>query len=153
MSMLIAHKNNHLDIQRKLISKGIECMISGTYYNLKLKTSMNSAPIYHNARFDQILNEVGYNKEYEYNGRYILVVAVSTYIRIMGKPNQTNQSDVITKANMHTLLDYVQKVFPNSSEVLELFRFTNEDKQVEYYIKSTSREANLLIYYLMHNNG
>ena len=81
------------------------------------------------------------------------MVAVSTYIKIVGKANQTNQSDVVTKANMHTLLDYIQKVFPNNSEVLELFRFTNEEKEVEHYIKSTSREATLLVYYLMHNSG
>lgn len=107
MSMLIAHKSNHLDIQRKLISKGIDCMITGTFYNLKLKSSMNSAPLYHNVRFDQILNEVGYNKEFEYNGRYILVVAVSTYIKILSKTNQTHQAEAISKANLHTLLAYV----------------------------------------------
>ncbi len=103
MSMLIAHKNNHVDIQRKLTGKGIDCMITDIFYNLKLKCSMNSAPLYHNVRFDQILNEVGYNKEFEYNGRYILVVAVSTYIKILSKTNQTNRSDIVSKASLLTL--------------------------------------------------
>lgn len=124
MSMLVAHKNNHKDIQRKLINKGIDCMITDTFYNLKLKSSTSSAPIYHNIRFDQLLSEVGYNKEFEYNNRYILVVAVTTYIKILSK---TNQSEIYPKANLHTLFGYVQKIFSKNMEIIELFRFINEE--------------------------
>ena len=55
MSMLVAHKSNYADIQQKLINKGINCKITDTFYNLKLKSSASSAPLYHNIRFDQLL--------------------------------------------------------------------------------------------------
>ena len=64
MSMLVAHKSNHSDIQRKLNSKGFECLIPDIFHSFNLKSSNSSAPLYHNIRFDQIFNEINHNKEF-----------------------------------------------------------------------------------------
>jgi len=147
--MLVAHKSNLSDIQRKLRNKGIECLISDQFQSLKLKSSNSSAPLYHNVRFDQIFNEVNHNKEYEYNGKYILVIAVTTYIRLATRA----RAAYLPKVNLNNLLGYVNKMFPNRAETIELFSFENENREQEQYIKSTTKESTLLIYYVLHEGG
>ena len=64
MSMIVAHKSNHADIQRKIANRGIECHLPDTYQNLGLRSSSSSTSIYHNIRFDQLFSEIVYNKEF-----------------------------------------------------------------------------------------
>jgi hypothetical protein len=82
LTLLVANKNHHDSIKEKLRSRDIECDIAIKYGQYKFKAGNNSAALFHNVKFDQLLSEVAYNKEFEYDGRYILTILVTEYIRL-----------------------------------------------------------------------
>ena len=64
LTLLVAPKMYHGVIAEQLQSKGIDCEIVVRYEQYKLRAANNSAALFHNTRFDILLNEVAYKKEY-----------------------------------------------------------------------------------------
>lgn len=54
---------------------------------------MNAAAIYHNLRFDQLLSEMSYNKEFSFNGKYAIVVCVTQFLKLSNQSENNLFSD------------------------------------------------------------
>lgn len=86
MSLLVAPKGYYAAIEKILRKKGIECEIFTAFQKkYEFKAAKNSAPIFHNIRFDQLLAEVAYKPEFEFDGRFMLVINVTTYLRLVAR--------------------------------------------------------------------
>ena len=64
MSLLIARRVDHHTIKERLRRKGIDCEIVLLYTDRSFKAANNSAAIYHDVRFDYLLSEISYNREF-----------------------------------------------------------------------------------------
>lgn len=49
---------------------------------------MNSALLYHNLRFDLLLKEITYQKEFEFAGKYITILCVTPFVKLIERSAQ-----------------------------------------------------------------
>lgn len=82
-SIVVAKKADHETIRANLKKYNIECVIRTPFEKLKLRGAANSSVIYHDTRFDELLGVVSYNKDFQFNGRYLLVILITPYIRLL----------------------------------------------------------------------
>ena len=61
MSMIIAKANYHDAIKKRFQSRGIKCEIVEMFKKYMLKNAKNTAVIYHNTRFENLLTIVSFN--------------------------------------------------------------------------------------------
>jgi len=56
------------------------------------------------------MNQVMYKKEFEYEGRYVLIIAVTNYIKL----NTKNKNSLYPRVELRNHLDSINKLLPNS---------------------------------------
>jgi hypothetical protein len=88
------------------------------YLQYRFKAANNSAALFHNIRFDQLLSEVAYKKEFEFNGRFILTILVTDFIRLTDR----NKGNVMPEDEFETLKSWLKTEHPN--ETLTIWRVT-----------------------------
>jgi hypothetical protein len=126
LTLLVASRVNHPVIQQRLVQKGIDCQIVVKYAAYRFKAGNNSAALFHNARFDQLLNEVAYKKDFEFNGRFILTILVTPFIKL----NERNKGNLMPEEDFTTLQGWLRTEHPNES--LTLWRF-EDDREKDIY--------------------
>jgi hypothetical protein len=55
------------------------------YDQYKLRAGNNSAALFHNKRFDDLLSEVKYKEEYKFNGKSVLTILVTPFIKLLDR--------------------------------------------------------------------
>jgi hypothetical protein len=113
----VAAKANHPLILQRLRGKGIDCDIAVPYQQYKFKMANNSAALFHNLRFDLLLNEVACKKDFEFNGRYIMTILVTPFIRLVNR----DKANPFPEDEFLTLEGWLKTEHPN--EELTLWRF------------------------------
>lgn len=64
MSLMVVSHNYHQTIKNNLRARGIDCEIEICYTGYTLKAANNSAILFHNLPFSELLNVVSYNKTF-----------------------------------------------------------------------------------------
>jgi hypothetical protein len=98
------------------------------YNQYKFRAANNSAALFHNTRFDILLTEVAYKKEYEFNGRFILTILVTNYIKLLDR----NKGNILPLDDFTTLQNWLRAEHPN--EKLTLWRFEENKDTYEFYL-------------------
>jgi hypothetical protein len=75
---------------------------------LKLKGAINSAILHHNTRFDELLSVVSYNRDFEFGGKYLLVILITEYIRLI----ERNQKNIMSESDFNSLAVWLKKQYP-----------------------------------------
>lgn len=69
---------------------------------------MNSVPIFHNCRFDQLLTEVAYRPEFKFGERPTLVIKVTEFLKFVNRKGE----DFLNRNDFDTLQKWLEKEFP-----------------------------------------
>ena len=140
---MVAKKGDHETIRGNLKKYNIDCVIRTPFEKLRLRGAANSSVLYHNTRFDELLGVVSYNNDFKFAGRYLLIILITPYIRLIDrtKDNQMNEND------LKSLGVWLNREYPR--ETLSLWQFLNENDELEYYISTGTRESSLYIYIVM----
>lgn len=128
MSLLLARKQDHALIRERLRRKGIECEIKNLYSSYNFKAAMNAAVLYHDMRFDKLLDAMAYNKEFSFNGKFAKVIYVTQFLKL---PNQSTKN-LLSKEDLRVLEEWVKKEHEN--ETLKFWSYQNDESTNEYYI-------------------
>lgn len=82
MTMLICKKSDIPTILDRLKKKGLDCHIEIKYAKYKFRAASNSAILYHNERFDKLLEKVAYQPEFKFGEKFILLILITKFIRL-----------------------------------------------------------------------
>lgn len=146
LTLLVAARANHPLILQRLRAKGIDCEIVPKYEKYKFKACNNSAALFHNIRFDLLLNEVAYKKEFEFNNRFVLTILVTPFIRLLDR----NNTNLFPEGDFELLQGWLRAEHP--MEALTLWRF-EESKGSEFYLQTGSKVSTLFLYYVLNHYG
>jgi hypothetical protein len=139
----VAKKSDHETIKKNLMKNGISVCIKTPFENLKLKGAIHSGILYHNNRFDELLSVINFNPDFQFSGRYLLVILITEFIKLTDR----NQKNVMSRQDFDSLAGWLRKDYP--SESLKMWEFVTEKKELEYYIETGSKESSLFIYIVM----
>jgi hypothetical protein len=142
-SVAVAKKQDIDTIRKNLLRYSVECVIATPFENLRLKGAANSAIIYHNVRFEELLSIVSNNKDFEFGGRNLLIISIADYVRL----TERNQRNIMTEADFSSLEVWLKRQYPN--EKLKMWKFITDDNDHEFYIQTDSKESSLYIYIVM----
>ncbi len=109
LSLMVAPSKYFDKIKRLLSAKGITVHISTRFQKYGFRSAMSSAPILHNVRFDQLLSEMAYKPEYEFDGRHLLIIRVTAYLKFVERKNDK----VLPESDFISLSKWLKKEFPN----------------------------------------
>ncbi len=101
--------------------------------------------LHHNIRFDELLAEVSYNKDFEFNGKYVLTILITDYIRLVERTPYNHMPE----DDFESLQEWLAAEHPE--EKLEMWRFVNDQKEVEFYLRCGSRSSRLFMYYVLNH--
>jgi hypothetical protein len=91
-----------------LAKKGIECEIVMPFRESKLKGAAQSAVLYHNNTFDELLNIVSYNKEFEFGGRYLLIILITPFLKLTDR----SKKNAMSEEDFRSLSTWLRNQFP-----------------------------------------
>lgn len=94
-----------------------------------------------------MLSKVSYNKEYSFNGKYVMIINVAPYLKL---PNM-NQKNELSVNDCKNLENWLHKEHPG--EKLKFWKFGPEAGNYEYFIQTESRESTVLMYYVLTQYG
>jgi hypothetical protein len=121
----------------------ISVCIKTPFENLKLKGAIHSGILYHNNRFDELLSVINFNPDFQFSGRYLLVIPITEFIKLTDR----NKKNVMSRQYFDSLVGWLRKDYP--SENLKMWEFVTEKKELEYYIETGSKESSFFIYIVM----
>ena len=142
-SVAVTKKQDVETIRGKLKKYGVDCIITTPFETLKLKGAANSSIIYHNNRFEELLSIVSNNKDFEFGGRYLLIISITDYIKL----TERNQRNIMSETDFKSLEVWLHRYYP--SERLKMWKFITDDNDQEFYIQTGSKESSLYIYIVM----
>jgi hypothetical protein len=107
---------------------------------------MNSAVLYHNMRFDLLLNEVAFKKEFEFGGKFITLLCVTPFIKLI----ERNAYNLMPEGDFEDIRNFLNQEYPN--EPLWLWRYS-ADNETEFYFKVSSPMITIFLYYVLNQKG
>lgn len=113
------------------------------FQEYKFKTASNTAILYHNQRFEEVLHKVSNRTEFEFEGKHLLVVSVTNYLRLEDY-NENTQVDYEELLNASL---WLKREFP--SEDLQCYEL-RKGRTKEYYLRTGSKISTLFMYYLLN---
>jgi hypothetical protein len=113
----VAKKSDHETIKKNLMKHSISVCIKTPFENLKLKGAIHSGILYHNNRFDELLSVINFNPDFQFSGRYLLVILITEFIKLTDR----NQKNVMSRQDFDSLAGWLRKDYPNES--LKMWEF------------------------------
>ena len=84
------------------------CKMKFLFQDMGLKTADNTGLLYHSKRFDELIRIASYNPQFEFNGRSVVAISVTPFIRLLNR-DELNQ---IYKADLDNIADWLNSEFP-----------------------------------------
>lgn len=108
-----------------------------------MKAADTSALLYHDLRFDRLLNMISFNSDFVFGGKNIMIIMITPYLKL------TDRSDkkVLEEDEFNDIAQRFKMEHPK--EELKAYQFTNEDGQGEWYLKTESRKAAVFTFYFI----
>lgn len=90
VSIVVAKEVHHDNIRKMLKKYNIDALVKAPLSHITLKGASHSGILYHNVHFDDIANVVSYNNDFKFEGRYLLIIYITDYLKLTDR-NQNNQ--------------------------------------------------------------
>ena len=88
-SLLLVTKNNLESVREAFLSEGVECEVRHKFEKYNIEATANSALLYHDKKFDDMLSLINDNPKFVFGGRGLMMVSVTSYLRLQDR-NEKN---------------------------------------------------------------
>lgn len=109
---------------------------------------MNSAPLHHDVKFDELHRQVANNKQYQYKGRYLLLIATTENLKFVDR----GESNPLFDTDLLKYQDWLAKRFPNLKNSLTMFLWNDDGKQ-QLFLRTDDKMSTMFIYYVLHHHA
>ncbi len=142
MSIVIVRKQHIKKIKHLLDNNKIKCEIECKFDKYQFKYTQNSAVIYHDTRFDLLLNLVSNAREFEFDGRFINVLKITEFIKLTDR----NQHNHLPEDDFNNYQNYFSKEYPE--EQIRLWKYSYES-ETEFYLQVATKTQTLFLFYIL----
>lgn len=101
------------------------------------------ALFYHSMRTEEIQNIIGGNKNFEFDGRPLMLMPITQHLRL----SERNARNVMPERDFDSLVVWMRKEFKEGS--IKMWKFITDQNDSEYYLETGSRAATLFLYLIM----
>ena len=110
----------------------------------KVKGALNTLVIYHNETVEDIKAILEDNKDFIYNGKRVVIVAISDTIKLTDR----NESNMFSSADVESLNNWLSKDGFNGGK-MRVFLYINPKGVKDFYIKCAKPESTLFMYLIL----
>lgn len=96
-------------------------------------------------RFDNLLHEVSYKKDFEFDGKYMVLIFISDYLRLPDR----SAYNILPEEDFESLTRWLSEEFKD--EKLRLWRFINDKGDSEFYLQTDSQRSTVFMYYVLNH--